>query len=216
MSKLFSALSKPAGGRVQSRWQSGLLALALVLGGCQAQQAEQQTGPVIGGGKTITAVDTKVDTIPTSEPGYVQRSWRADNRLANELTGNLSGAHLQNGRGTPLTLAFANGMTLRLEQVGFQYGREASASQGRSFADVMGAHPEAFVYVYRVISENLAPIAQGRGLCAPRPTTFVAVSEFVDSNNRWTLRVASFGGQSSPNPQGPDPGLCGVFHYAAA
>jgi hypothetical protein len=165
------------------------VALALVLGACEAQQAEQQTGPVIGGGKTITAVDTKVDTIPTSEPGYVQRGWRADNRLANELTGNLSGAHLQNGRGTPLTLAFANGV---------------------------GAHPEAFVYVYRVISENLAPIAQGRGLCAPRPTTFVAVSEFVDSNNRWTLRVASFGGQSSPSPQGPDPGLCGVFHYAAA
>jgi hypothetical protein len=161
----------------------------------------------------VTAPEMRVDPVATAEPGFDRTQWRASSELARSLGGNMS-ASLERGRGGPLVLAFADGITLRLERVGDHQGADRTGLGSSTFASSLSTDPNAGVYVYRVLDEKLASSARQGGLCLKEGTTHVAISEFVNRAGEWVLALASFKGQTPPGPQADvDPNLCGAFGY---
>jgi hypothetical protein len=164
----------------------------------------------------VTKPITDVEEIASAEPGRDRRQWRPLNDASTRQTGAVT-TSLANGRSGPLMLAFANGITVAAER---QAELKASVSIGGgkpSFAEAMAINPQAKVYVYRVVEEQLSPIAaRTGGLCQANHSNFVAVSEFVDKTGDWTLRVAGFRGQEPPGDAEGDPQLCQAYKYSPA
>jgi hypothetical protein len=162
----------------------------------------------------VTAPEMRVDSVATAEPGMDRLQWRATNEVARSLTGNLT-ASLEYGRGGPLILAFANGITMRLERVGDQMGVDRIGPGTATFASTLSTDPNAGVYVYRVVEERLARSARQGGLCQKDDTRYVAISEFVNRSGDWVFMLAGFKGAAPPGPTTEtEPQLCAALGFA--
>lgn len=162
----------------------------------------------------VTTPDTAVDTVATAEPGLSRNRWATNSDLAKTVTGNLT-TSLESGRGGPLVMAFANGLTLRLERIAEHVGADRTGSGGATFAATLGADPNAGVYVYRVADERIYATASQGGVCQSNAAKYVALSEFVNRNGDWTFSFAAYRGDVAPGPQAErDPQLCGAYGYA--
>jgi len=193
---------------------AGLMGAFAALSGCGSEDGA--LGPIAGdsriGSAPVTTPDTRVDEIATGEPGADRRQWRAAGEPALSLLGNLT-ASVVGGRSGDLVLAFANGVTARLERLADLRGQDRAGPQLGDFARLLGTDPRAGVFVYLLVQENRANIATG-GLCRTDQPTFAAVSEFVDGSGQWVLRIAAFKGEAQPGPvASAEPSLCGVYHY---
>jgi predicted small lipoprotein YifL len=154
-----------------------------------------------------------VAVVATAEPGATRNRWEAQTELSRAVTGNLT-ASLQSGRGGPLVLAFANGVTLTLERVADQVGADRTGSGAVTFSGAIGADPNAAVYIYRVTDERIAQSAPRGGLCESARTTFVALSEFVNRQGNWVFTLAAYRGTTQPGPAAAsDPLPCAAYGY---
>ena len=154
-----------------------------------------------------------VAVVATAEPGATRNRWTAQTELAHTITGTLT-ASLEAGRGGPLVLAFANGITMRLERIADQVGADRTGSGGITFSSTLGADPNAGVFIYRVTDETIAQIAPNGGLCQGAKTSFVAVSEFVNRQGDWVFTIAAYRGTAQPGPGAPsDPLFCAAYGY---
>lgn len=188
-----------------------LLAGALV--GCQREEANQAPERV----RTSTIVEPEtsgIDSVPEEEPAVARNSWRAASDNARSTTGNLR-VSLDGVRGGPVIFAFANGITVNAQPIAAAPADSRSGVGGQSYAAIMGGDPRVHVYLYRVIVENVASNVRSGGLCGPNPTRHLAVSEFVDSAGRWTMRIAAFRSERPPGVSGDDPLLCAAYSYLA-
>jgi len=162
----------------------------------------------------VTTPETAVDTVATAEPGLSRNRWATNSSLAKTVTGNLT-TSLESGRGGPLVMAFANGLTLRLERIAEHVGADRTGSGGATFAATLGADPNAGIYVYRVADERIYATAAQGGVCQRDPAKYVALSEFVNRNGDWTFAFAAYRGEHAPGPQAErDPQFCGAYGYA--
>jgi hypothetical protein len=160
-----------------------------------------------------TRPDTRVEEVASAEPGKARAQWRAATPRARDVTGNLT-ASLPDGRGGPLMLAFANGITVRLEQMALVTGGDRIMKGGQTFQSVMDVDPSAGVYVYRAANEKVDATAPMGGLCGAQRLTFVAVSEFVSASGEWAFKVAPFRGASPPAPDATiDPQPCAALAF---
>lgn len=162
----------------------------------------------------VTTPDTAVDTVATAEPGLSRNRWATNSDLSKTVTGNLT-TSLESGRGGPLVMAFANGLTLRLERIAEHVGADRTGSGGATFAATLGADPNAGVYVYRVADERIYATAAQGGVCQRDAAKYIALSEFVNRSGDWTFAFAAYRGGVPPGPQAEsDPQLCGAYGYA--
>lgn len=188
--------------------------MALASAGCDrvgsvaTQAAEQRQDRL----SPVTAPEA-VGVVATAEPGAVRNRWEAQTELSRTVTGNLT-ASLESGRGGPLILAFANGVTLKLERVADQLGADRTGVDGVTFSSTLGADPNAAVYIYRVAEERIAQIAPRGGLCQGARTAHIALSEFVNRNGDWVFTLAAYRGTAQPGPQASsDPQFCAAYGY---
>lgn len=194
--------------------RAGLVAMALLAAGCgqngdvaapTANERPDRSAPVTS--------PEGVAVVATAEPGATRNRWNAQTELARTITGTLT-ASLENGRGGPLVLAFANGITLKLERVADQVGADRTGSGGITFSSTLGADPNAGVFIYRVAEETIAAIAPRGGLCTGAKTSYVAVSEFVNRQGDWVFTLAAYRGTAQPGPQAAsDPLFCAAYGY---
>jgi len=192
-----------------------VIAAALACSGCSPPGNPTEPESVARPDRSapVTAPES-VSTIATAEPGAVRHRWVAQTAQARDVTGTLT-ASLEAGRGGPLILAFANGITLRLERVADQVGADRTGSGNVTFSSILGADPGAGVYVYRVADETIARSAPRGGLCLNARASFVAVSEFVNRQGDWVFTIAAYRGAVPPGPQAnADPLYCGAYGYA--
>ncbi len=192
------------------------LAVALAAAGCEragiGEAPESSQHP--SRSAPVTAPETAVDTVATGEPGLARTRWAAQSDLARTVTGNLT-ASLEAGRGGPLVMAFANGLTLRMERIAEHVGADRTGSGGATFAATLGADPNAGVFVYRVTDERIYPTAVQGGVCQRDAVKYVALSEFVNRSGDWVFMFAAYRGDLPPGPQAArDPHLCGAYGYA--
>lgn len=191
---------------------SGCDRLGFVLPGAktpteQAGAAREKSGP-------RTVADTAVEDVATGEPGKDRFNWRSGNDGARTVGGNVT-ASLPEGSGGPLALAFANGITLRLDVLGLHRGSDRMAPRGEAIAAILGSDPRASVGIYRVAQEDVDRSAPKGGLCGAAPTRHVAVTEYVTEQGDWSLRIAAFKGAAAPGADTAiDPEFCGVFVYS--
>jgi hypothetical protein len=199
-----------------SRWVGALAAAALSIcvAACDLIRAPEQAADATVGAETgvRTRPDTRVDDIAIGEPGAARRQWRAANQTARDVTGNLT-ASLPDGRAGQLVLAFATGVTLRLDTLGMRLGSDAVGAGGPTFAGLLNADPNVGVFVYKVANEKVDNIAPKGGLCGGAKTTYVAIAEFIGPDGDWVFRGVSFKGAAAPDPAGADPQLCNAFAY---
>lgn len=180
------------------------------VGGGDAPQTAQRASR----SAPVTVPETAVDTVATAEPGLSRNRWETTSDLARTVTGNLT-TSLESGRGGPLIMAFANGLTLRLERIAEHVGADRTGSGGTTFAATLGADPNAGIYVYRVAEERVYPTAPQGGVCQRDPARYIALSEFVNRGGDWTFVFAAYRGEQAPGPQAErDPQLCGAYGYA--
>jgi hypothetical protein len=191
------------------------IATLLAVAGCDLLPAAMGGSRAGDRSDPLTTADTRVDEIATSEPGNARLLWRAGSEPTRQVTGNLT-ASLPQGRSGPLMLAFANGVTLTLMNIGQQRADAiVGSADGATFVDLLEAPPGIGVFLYRVEEEDIARIAPKGGLCGDKRTTFVAISEFVMPSAEWTFRIASFSGKSMPGPERTeDPQLCQTYLFA--
>lgn len=194
----------------------GLMAFAVVAALLSAGGCDRIGLPGAGfetEGNGPAAADAMVDEVASAEPGVDRRQWVAESDSARTVTGNLT-ATLPEGRGGPLVLAYANGVTLRLMNTGWRNAAEPVRSGGPSFAEILESEPRAGVFVYKVANERVDAIAPRGGLCGVRAATYAAITEFVQPSGEWVLRVAAFRGESAPAADAQDdPDLCAVYRY---
>ncbi len=197
------------------------LALALSVSGCERlgfklpgsePSAEQQAAARERSGPR-TIADTAVEEVATGEPGKDRFNWRADNDGARTISGNVT-ASLPEGSGGPLALAFANGITLRVDVLGLHRGTDRMAPRGDTIAAILGGDPRASVGIYRVAQEDIDRSAPKGGLCGAAPTRHIAVTEYVTEQGDWSLLIASFKGAAAPGADNAvDPEFCNVFVF---
>ncbi|MDX2233242.1 MAG: hypothetical protein NW200_01975 [Hyphomonadaceae bacterium] len=157
-----------------------------------------------------------VAAVATAEPGAIRNRWEAQTELSRTVTGNLT-ASLEAGRGGPLVLAFANGITMRLERVADQLGADRTGSANVTFSSTLGADPNAQVFIYRVADERLADSASRGGLCQGGRTAHVALSEFVNRQGDWVFTLAAYRGSVQPGPgASADPQFCAAYGYGVS
>ncbi len=191
-----------------------LVAAALAVAGCSE-----------GGDVAAPAADARPDrsapvtapegvsVVATAEPGATRNRWEAQTELSRTVTGNLT-ASLESGRGGPLVLAFANGITMRLERVADQLGADRTGAGGVTFSSTLGADPNAAVFIYRVADETIAQSAPRGGLCQGARTVHVALSEFVNRQGDWVFTLAAYRGAAQPGAvSGGDPQFCAAYGY---
>lgn len=202
MSKWSSAVSK-----------AGALALIAVLFLSACDRAGDGEDEPRERAATVVDADTDVDEVPQEEPGVSRRQWRTANSASRDIAGNLT-VSLEEGRGGPLALAFANGITLRAEELALHEGGARTGSGASTFRSLLALPDGVRVRVYRVTDERVAQSAPSGGLCGEESrTTTLAIAEFVDDENGWVLRIAAFRGQPAPGARDGDPVLCGAFAY---
>ena len=201
-----------------SKWSSvrfSLLSIALaVLAACNQHggQGDDADAARAGNSGVITRPDTSVDAVASAEPGKDRHQWEASDVNTRGKTGNLTAS--VEGRGGPLMLAFATGITEEGVRDVRLTASDSIGNGGASFASILRSNPDASVFLYRVDNEDLAPVVRDGGLCGPERTTYLAVSEYVSSKGEWVFRIAAFKGQVRPGPgaQGA-PALCGAYYY---
>lgn len=203
MSKSFSAASKFVG-----------LAF-LLLAACSPngdENGDANSRPGLGG--VITHPDTSVDEVACAEPGKDRHQWDAGDNGTRNKTGNMTAS--VEGRGGPLMLAFANGITEQGERDIKLPASTSVAGGPTTFDAILKADPESTVYLYRVTGEDIASVAKTGGLCGMDKTTFLAVTECVGQDGEWTFHVVAFKGAGMPGPNGTSaPIMCGGFHFKA-
>jgi hypothetical protein len=191
-----------------------VLASVLALGGCDeffGAKSSSPTAPNVPS-PLVTSPDTDVSETASAEPGRDRRQWRAASTTARALTGNVTTSSA--GRGGPLLLAYATGITITAERDATMKASSPIYPGSESFAEKMNVDRQADVYLYRVVDEQLSPsAAKAGGLCRADRTAHVAVSEFVGKEGNWALRVASFRGGPSPGTDS-DPQLCDIYQYS--
>lgn len=197
--------------------RASLLALAVLacVGGCD--RVGDNAAPAVNERPDRSAPVTSpegVAVVATAEPGAARNRWQAQTELTRTVTGNLT-ASLESGRGGPLILAFATGITLKMERVADQLGADRTGSPGAvTFSTVLGADPNAKAFVYKVIDETIASSAPAGGLCRDMRTTYVALSEFVNRQGDWVFTLAAYRGGVQPGPQAnADPQYCAAYGY---
>jgi hypothetical protein len=194
--------------------RNATLALSAIisLAACSPQDEADASRNVRG--KTVTEAEWRVDAIPQEEPGVARQAWRVANPSARDVLGNLS-ASLEDGRGNSLTLAFANGITLQMDEVARHGAGTRIGSDGEAtFQTVLALPEQVDVRVYRVADQVLARSARQGGPCGKERPTYAALAEFVDDDGDWVLRMAAFRGADAPAERGGEPAhLCGAFAY---
>jgi hypothetical protein len=193
---------------------ASVLGSALALGGCDEFFGKKPSTPAAPNAPSplVTSPDTDVAETASAEPGRDRRQWRATSANARTLTGNLTTS--TEGRGGPLLLAYATGITITAERDAAMKASSPMFPGAESFAEQMNVDRQADVYLYRVTDEQLSPsAAKAGGLCGADRTAHVAVSEFVGKEGNWALRVASFKGGASPGMD-TDPQICGIYQYS--
>ena len=212
-------MSKRSSARFEAaRRLAAATLLFLSVSGCDLSALPGMGGRDSASGEdsVLVAPDTNVPEVASAEPGRVSRTWRPTDQNARRRTGNLT-TSLENVRSGPLVLAFANGITVRLERVAQAAGRERTFRGGPAFAETLGAESGAQVVIYRVLSENVDKVAPEGGLCRTRQTSYVAVSEYVNAAGDWVFRLGGFLEREEPGSQlDSDPGFCGAFAYVLA
>jgi hypothetical protein len=191
-----------------------VLASVLALGGCDEFFGKKAATPSAPNAPSplVTSPNTDVAEIASAEPGRDRRQWRADSANARTLTGNVTTS--TEGRGGPLLLAYATGITITAERDATMKASAAIFPGASSFAEKMNVDRQADVYLYRVTDEQLSPsAAKAGGLCGVDRTAHVAVSEFVGKEGNWALRVAAFKGGPSPGTD-VDPQICDIYQYS--
>jgi len=153
-----------------------------------------------------------VSIVATAEPGAARNRWKAQTELTRTVAGNMT-ASMDGGRGGALILAFANGITMRLERIADQVGADRTGSDNVTFSSTLGADPNAAVFVYRVAEETVARSAASGGLCREARTTHVALSEFVNRQGDWVFTLAAYRGANPPGQGGADPLFCAAYGY---
>lgn len=187
---------------------AGLGAMLLLLAGCdRAKLFDAEEEPL-----EQAAAPQQRARPPEVEPGLLRQQWRATDALAKHVTGNLT-ASLEYVRSGPLILAFANGVTLRLESMGSVEADARISPAGATFGQALKAAGAETVRLYRVMSENIEKVAPAGGLCRDTQTAFVAVAEYVDGSGEWAFHAASFAGAEPGAGATADPRLCGVYSY---
>jgi hypothetical protein len=160
----------------------------------------------------VTAADTRVDAVAQEEPGLVRHVWRAANQPARELTGNLT-VSMEEGRGGAVAFAFANGITVRAEELSVYESSDRTGSGAATFQSLLALPDQVRARVYRVIDQVTTRSARNGGLCgAEQRPTALAAAEFVDADGDWVLRVAAFRGAEPPGGAA-DPELCNAFAF---
>ena len=192
------------------------LAAALFASGCDqvvdvvGRVLDDRTGPSHAGPGWK---ETRIEEVATGEPGKDRLQWRSADERSRVALGNLT-ASQPDGRSGPLVLAFANGVTVRLETVALATGSDRTFPGGDTFAQAVGGDPKAGVYIYKIADENVDQVATQGGLCGAKRPSHVAISEYVASNGEWMFRVAAFEGPAAPGADSPaDPGVCAVYAY---
>lgn len=204
MSKWFSAHCKAAA-----------IAVGLVLSGCGLPTFPQSATQQSGAPEAVRSTP-RMDASPTVEPGEGRTSWRGADDATRQAVGNLRLSRPEPGRGRPLALAFASGVTVLLAPPSLHLSDEASGVGGSSFATLLDAEPQIEVFVYEVMQETVASSAAQGGLCGSRRATHVAAGEFVDASGEWVLKMVSFAADIRPGAQEGDPGLCRTFTFRPA
>ncbi|MGE0045075.1 MAG: hypothetical protein AB7J28_00980 [Hyphomonadaceae bacterium] len=194
-----------------ARFRAAALGLvAVALAACSQDEGQSGTNPG-SRSSVVTEPELAVDAVPQEVPGLARQRWRAANENARDVAGNLT-VSLEEGRGGPLALAFANGITLRGEERAVHEGSVRINADGATFRSLLGLSPQVQTRVYRIVEETVTLSAQ-QGLCGDNRTTTIAASEFVDERGRWVLRLAAFRGSVAPGEGRVNPDLCGVFAY---
>lgn len=149
-----------------------------------------------------------------SAPGEIRTLWAVADDATAAVVGRLriNRGEMIPGMGQPISLAFANGVTTRLEPVTVYAPSDPSGAGGASFAGLLGANPRADVFVYRVVDELVGASARG-GLCGGLPTTHVALVEFSEADGARAFRIVSFHGDAAPGSLTADPGFCRVLRF---
>lgn len=189
-----------------------VMAAALMAAGCDraVDSATSEGEARLDKTAPLTQADTKVDVVATATPGSSRRQWRADTEATRSITGNLT-ASIDGPRGAPLVLAFATGVTMRLEQIGERVGGDKAGHDGLTFSAVLQTDPNAGVYMYRTLEERVANTTDG-GLCGGDRTTHIVVSEFVNRAGEWVLRAAAYKGQAAPGGSA-EAQFCATYGY---
>jgi hypothetical protein len=193
---------------------ASVLGSTLALAGCDEFFGKKSSSPTAPNAPSplVTSPDTDVSETASAEPGRDRRQWRADSARAKALTGNVTTS--TEGRGGPLLLAYATGITISADREATMKAAAAMFPGAPSFAEKMNVDKQADVYVYRVSDEGLSPsAAKSGGLCGADRTAHVVVSEFVGKEGNWALRIAAFRGQNSPGTDA-DPQLCDIYQYS--
>lgn len=161
-----------------------------------------------------TAADEDELAQRQTAPGEMRTLWTVADDATAQVVGRLriNRGDMIPGVGQPISLAFANGVTTRLEPVTIYAPSDPSGAGGASFAGLLGADPRADVFVYRVQDELVGSSARG-GLCGGMPTTHVAIVEFSEADGARVLRIVSFHGDVAPGSLSGDPGFCRVLRF---
>lgn len=191
------------------------LTSSLALTGCDeffGKQAAKTAAPNAPS-PLVTSPVTDIAETASAEPGRDRRQWRASSANARSITGNVTTS--TSGRGGPLLLASATGITVTAERDALVKATTPVFAGADNFSATMGIDPQVDVYLYRVTDEGLSPsAATSGGLCGDARTTHVAVSEFVGKEGEWAMRFAAFKGEPSPGME-TDPQLCGTYQFTS-
>lgn len=146
------------------------------------------------------------------EPATVRLFWDASNAQASAVTGNLSISAEAAPEGA-IVLAFANGVTVHASPAASRSATEqVGGSALSSFGDLLGAPDQLRVRLYAVSEERVATSAPHGGLCGGLRTRALAIAEFVDEDEQWALRIASFHGDVL-SQEAQNPGLCFAYDF---
>jgi hypothetical protein len=196
---------------------------AAVVAVCAALTAGCDRIPFLNqGGETRPEQARSVDQRPgdaarvVTPPGRMRSLWT----VADDATAQVVGRLRLNvhdsvpGEGQPISLAFANGVTVRLNLVTIFAPQDPSGAGGASFAGLLSADPATDVFVYRVQDELIGSSARG-GLCGTIPTRHVAIAEYSEADGARVLRIIAFHGEPAPGSLTGDPGFCRVLRFEA-
>jgi len=126
-----------------------------------------------------------------ARPGEERRAWRPANEQARGLVGAVA-ISADPDAPAALAFAFAQGVTVRAAPVDKARVVEEFGSDLATLQAVLGAPADVRPWLYRVSRETVSLSAEHGGLCGGLRATHLVAAEFVDSDNAWTLRLASF------------------------
>jgi hypothetical protein len=198
------------------RGAAGALALAALATGCERIPFLSNAGEA--GAEVARTAENRpgANARVVTTPGRMRSAWTVADDATAQIVGRLR-INLRApvpGVGQPISLAFANGVTLRLLPVTIYAPEDPSGAGGASFAGLLSADPPTDVFVYRVDDELVGASARG-GLCGGVPTRHVALAEYSEADGARVLRIIAFHGEPAPGSLTGDPGFCRVLRFRA-